>query len=44
MLMTVRMLGRNTLDTYVDWYLGYKLGVVTQEHRLVKIIHLIRGQ
>ncbi|XP_064637730.1 sorting nexin-14-like isoform X3 [Lineus longissimus] len=41
-LMTIRMLGRNTVDNAVDWYIGQKLSQVTKEHRIVNIVHLLR--
>ncbi|KAG7254960.1 hypothetical protein CRUP_004278, partial [Coryphaenoides rupestris] len=33
LLMGARILAKNTLEAYVDHYLGYKLGRVVQEHR-----------
>ena len=43
-LMVGRVAARNTLDTYVDWFLGHKLDSVLQEHRAVKIINLLKGR
>ncbi|KAK0153346.1 Sorting nexin-14 [Merluccius polli] len=42
LLMGGRILVKNTLEAYVDHYLGYKLGRVVQEHRLVSLITLLR--
>jgi sorting nexin-14 len=42
MLVVVRMLIRNTFDTYLDWYLGDTLETLLIEHRIVHIIHLLR--
>ena len=42
-LLTTRLLGKSTVDTYIDWLLGNKLDAVLVEHRLVKLIHLLRG-
>ena len=43
LLMGGRILVKNTLEAYIDHYLGYKLGRVVQEHRLVSLITLLRG-
>ncbi|XP_033860188.1 sorting nexin-14 isoform X6 [Acipenser ruthenus] len=37
-----RMLFKNTLETYTDYYLQYKLDQVLQEHRAVSMITLLR--
>ncbi|XP_073340000.1 sorting nexin-14-like isoform X5 [Pagrus major] len=42
LLMTGRILLKNTLETYTDYYLQYKLNQVVQEHRLVSLITLLR--
>ena len=42
-LLMVRLLIRNTVDTYLDWYLGTKLDQLANEHRVVRIIHLLQG-
>ncbi|CAG2204229.1 SNX14 [Mytilus edulis] len=42
LLFTARMLFKNTLENYLEWYIDYKIGTVTQEHRVVAIIHLLR--
>lgn len=41
--MTGRILFKNTLEAYTDYYLQYKLNQVVQEHRLVSLITLLRG-
>ncbi|ESO84230.1 hypothetical protein LOTGIDRAFT_184319 [Lottia gigantea] len=41
-LMTCRILIKETLESYVEWYLDYKITQVTQEHRVVSIIHLLQ--
>jgi len=41
--MMIRIVLRNTFDTFLDWYLGYRLERVIEEHRVTKIIHLLRG-
>uniref|UniRef100_UPI0037E90936 sorting nexin-14-like isoform X7 n=1 Tax=Semicossyphus pulcher TaxID=241346 RepID=UPI0037E90936 len=42
LLMTGRILFKNTLEAYTDHYLHYKLNTVVQEHRLVSLITLLR--
>ena len=42
-MLSVRILFRNTIDTFLDWYLGTRLDRALQEHRIVRIIHLLRG-
>ena len=42
-LLMARQLVRNSVDTYLDWYLGTKLDELANEHRLVRIIHLLQG-
>lgn len=42
LLMVMRTVVRNTVDTFLDWYLGQKIEKVLQEYHLVKIIHLLR--
>jgi len=42
-MLMVRVLIRNTVDTYLDWYLGTKLDMLMNEHRVVRIIHLLHG-
>jgi len=37
------MLLKNTLENYLEWYIDHKIETVTQEHRIVAIIHLLRG-
>ncbi|XP_072498837.1 sorting nexin-14 isoform X3 [Notamacropus eugenii] len=43
-LMGVRILLKNTLETYTDYYLQCKLEQLFQEHRLVSLITLLRGK
>lgn len=43
LLMTGRILFKNTLEAYTDYYLQHKLDQVVQEHRLVSLITLLRG-
>ncbi|XP_067416832.1 sorting nexin-14 isoform X2 [Emydura macquarii macquarii] len=42
LLMGGRILFKNTLETYTDYYLQYKLEQLFQEHRLVSLITLLR--
>jgi len=42
-MLMARVLIRNTVDTYLDWYLGTKLDMLMNEHRVVRIIHLLHG-
>ncbi|XP_034051034.1 sorting nexin-14-like [Thalassophryne amazonica] len=42
LLMAGRILFKNTLEAYTDYYLQYKLNQVVQEHRLVSLITLLR--
>jgi len=42
-MLMVRVLIRNTVDSFLDWYLGYKLDLLLNEHRVVHIIHLLQG-
>ncbi|XP_064595473.1 sorting nexin-14-like isoform X2 [Liolophura sinensis] len=41
-LITARIVFKNTLESYVDWYIGSRVDQVTQEHRLIQFIHLLR--
>ncbi|XP_052800556.1 sorting nexin-14-like [Mya arenaria] len=41
-LYTARMFMKETLEGYLDWYIEHKVAMVTQEHRLVSLIHLLR--
>ncbi|XP_077979944.1 sorting nexin-14-like [Glandiceps talaboti] len=36
------ILGKNTLEGFVDYYLGYKIGLALHEEKLELIIHLLR--
>ncbi|XP_010147202.1 PREDICTED: sorting nexin-14-like, partial [Eurypyga helias] len=42
LLMGGRILFKNTLELYTDYYLDYKLEQLFQEHRLVSLITLLR--
>lgn len=42
LLMGGRILFKNTLELYTDYYLHYKLEQLCQEHRLVSLITLLR--
>lgn len=42
-LMGTRILFKNTLEMYTDYYLHCKLEQLFQEHRLVSLITLLRG-
>ncbi|XP_045919452.1 sorting nexin-14-like isoform X8 [Micropterus dolomieu] len=42
LLMAGRILLKNTLEAYTDYYLQHKLNQVVQEHRLVSLITLLR--
>ncbi|XP_036006328.1 sorting nexin-14 isoform X2 [Fundulus heteroclitus] len=42
LLMGGRILFKNTLEAYTDYYLQHKLDQVVQEHRLVSLITLLR--
>ncbi|XP_041362664.1 sorting nexin-14-like isoform X2 [Gigantopelta aegis] len=41
-LMTVKMIAKMTVESYLEWYLSLRLQQVTQEHRLVALIQLLR--
>ncbi|XP_069131952.1 sorting nexin-14-like isoform X2 [Argopecten irradians] len=41
-MMTGRILFKTTLENYLEWYIGQKVEQVTQEHRIVGLIHLLR--
>ncbi|XP_052220353.1 sorting nexin-14-like isoform X2 [Dreissena polymorpha] len=41
-LYTARMFVKETLEGYLDWYIDHKVTMVTQEHRLVSLVHLLR--
>lgn len=43
LLLTARMFVKNTLESYLDWYIGMKIEQITQEHRLVGLIKLLEG-
>ena len=43
LLLMLRMGLKNTVDTFFDWYIDFKLCRLTQEHRAERILHLIRG-
>lgn len=43
LLMGARILFKNTLEMYTDYYLQCKLEQLFQEHRLVSLITLLRG-
>uniref|UniRef100_A0A673CV79 Sorting nexin-14 n=1 Tax=Sphaeramia orbicularis TaxID=375764 RepID=A0A673CV79_9TELE len=42
LLMGGRILFKNTLEAYTDYYLQYKLDQVVEEHRLISLITLLR--
>ena len=42
LLYTARMLLKNTLENYLESYIDHQIETVTQEHRIVAIIHLLR--
>lgn len=41
-LLTARILFKSTLENYLEWYTGQKIQQVSQEHRVVGLIHLLR--
>ncbi|KAL4225712.1 Sorting nexin-14 [Mactra antiquata] len=41
-LYTARMFIKSTLEGYMEWFIEMKLNQVTQEHRLVSFVHLLR--
>ena len=43
LLMTGRILLKSTLEHYLQLFIEQKLEQVTQEHRVVSLIHLLRG-
>lgn len=43
LLMGTRILFKNTLEMYTDYYIHCKLEQLFQEHRLVSLITLLRG-
>ena len=42
-LITLRMLFKTTVEGYLEGYLDTKVAQVSQEHRVVSLIHLLRG-
>lgn len=42
-LITLRMLFKNTLEGYLENYVDFKVTQVTQEHRVISLVHLLRG-
>ncbi|XP_012936262.1 sorting nexin-14 isoform X1 [Aplysia californica] len=42
LLLTARILFKETIESYLDWYLDRRITQVTQEHRVVLLIHLLR--
>ncbi|CAL1530450.1 unnamed protein product [Lymnaea stagnalis] len=40
--LSARILLKETVENYLDYHIDYKLAQVTQEHRLVSLIHLLR--
>jgi len=42
-LLVARLLVRNTVDSYLDWYIGKKLELLMNERQLERIIHLLHG-
>jgi len=43
-MLMARLLIRNTVDTFLDWYLGTKLDLLMNEHQVVRIIRLLHGR
>ncbi|OWF54898.1 sorting nexin-14-like isoform X2 [Mizuhopecten yessoensis] len=41
-MMTSRILFKLTLENYLEWYIQQKVAQVTQEHRIVSLVHLLR--
>ncbi|XP_046344151.1 sorting nexin-14-like isoform X1 [Haliotis rufescens] len=41
-LMTIKIVGKNTIESYMEWYLDNKIEKLKQEHRVVSLIHLLR--
>ena len=42
--MTGRILFKSTLENYLEWFIGQKIEQVSQEHRVVRLVHLLRGE
>ncbi|KAH9495459.1 Sorting nexin-14 [Bulinus truncatus] len=42
LMYSARIVLKETVESYLDWHIEYKLTQVTQEHRLVSLIHLLR--
>ncbi|GFR71743.1 sorting nexin-14 [Elysia marginata] len=42
LVLSARILVKDTVEVYVEHYLDFKIGQVTQEHRLVRLVHLLR--
>lgn len=43
LLMTGRILFKSSLEHYLQLFIEQKLEQVTQEHRVVALVHLLRG-
>ncbi|KAL8561662.1 hypothetical protein ACOMHN_001394 [Nucella lapillus] len=41
-LVTARMLVKNSVESYLEGYLDNKVTQVTQEHRVISLVHLLR--
>ncbi|GFO18602.1 sorting nexin-14 [Plakobranchus ocellatus] len=42
LILSARILFKETIEVYVEHYLEFKIDQVTQEHRLVSLVHLLR--
>uniref|UniRef100_A0A0B6YIW7 Sorting nexin C-terminal domain-containing protein n=1 Tax=Arion vulgaris TaxID=1028688 RepID=A0A0B6YIW7_9EUPU len=42
LMLSARILLKETVENYLDYHIDYKLDQVTQEHRLVGLIYLLR--
>ncbi|KAK3101648.1 hypothetical protein FSP39_005188 [Pinctada imbricata] len=41
-LMTGRILAKSTIENYLEWFIEQKIDQVSQEHRVVRLVHLLR--
>ncbi|KAK3774463.1 hypothetical protein RRG08_000416 [Elysia crispata] len=42
LVLSARILVKETIEVYADHYLDYKIGKITQEHRIISLVHLLR--
>lgn len=42
LLLSIRIVARDTIDAFADWYLGRRLEQIIHENKVVQVIHLLR--